>query len=228
MGSETVGWTKNPISNKVSFFIRVWYCTKDRRTIMCFDQRAATWDASDRRQALAEAVAEAIRRSVPLNADMRLLDFGAGTGLLTRRLAPFVGEVTAVDTSAGMLEKLAEGLADAHIRHVDIMAMPEEETFDLVVSSMTMHHIPDIDVLFEKLHTLLAPGGHIALADLAEEDGSFHDHGNVGVHHFGFNGEDLEKRVKKAGFADVACRVVHTVVKERGKYPIFLLSAKRR
>ena len=195
---------------------------------MSFDKRAATWDASNRRQALAQAVANAIKEAVPLNAKMRMLDFGAGTGLLTRRLAPFVGEVTAVDTSAGMLEKLAEALPDARIHHGDIMEVGEHGAYDLIVSSMTMHHIPDIDALFEKLHALLAPGGHIALADLAEEDGSFHDHGNDGVHHFGFNGEDLEKRAKKAGFADVACRVVHTVIKEKGDYPILLLTAKRK
>ena len=193
---------------------------------MSFDQRAATWDASDRRQALAQAVADAIQKHIPLRGNMRLLDFGAGTGLLTRRLAPFVGSVTAVDASANMLKKLTEVLPNAAIHQGDIMEYEPNEAFDLIVSSMTMHHIQDIDALLAKLYNLLTPGGYIALADLAEEDGSFHDHGNEGVHHYGFNCDTLKKRAKNAGFEDLKCRIVHTVVKAKGEYPIFLLTAK--
>ena len=193
---------------------------------MSFDRRAATWDASDRRQALAQAVADAIQEHIPLRGNMRLLDFGAGTGLLTRRLAPFVGSVTAVDTSANMLKKLTEVLPNAAIHQGDIIEYDSNEAFDLIVSSMTMHHIRDIDALLAKLYNLLTPGGHIALADLAEEDGSFHDHGNEGVHHYGFNCDTLKKRAKNAGFKDIDCSIVHTVVKTKGEYPIFLLTAK--
>jgi len=73
---------------------------------MSFDERAKTWDSSERRQALAEAVANAIKSSVTLNSSMHLLDIGAGTGLLTRRILPYVNKITALDTSAGMLEEL--------------------------------------------------------------------------------------------------------------------------
>ncbi len=194
---------------------------------MGFDERAATWDSSDRRQALAEAVANAIKEKIPLQPKMRMLDFGAGTGLLTRRLAPYVGDITAVDTSAKMLEKLAESVPETACRQGDIITYECRSPFDLIVSSMTMHHIPDTEALLKKLHDLLAPGGFIALADLAEEDGTFHDHGNEGVHHFGFDCEELKERAKKAGFKDIDCRIVHTLVKEKGNYPIILLTAKR-
>ena len=48
-----------------------------------FDRVAAEWDSNPDRVALAGAVAKAIRKAVPLRADMCTLDFGAGTGLLT-------------------------------------------------------------------------------------------------------------------------------------------------
>ncbi|WP_456452371.1 class I SAM-dependent methyltransferase, partial [Hydrogenimonas sp.] len=175
---------------------------------MSFDRRAATWDASDRRQALAQSVAGAIVESVPLDASMHLLDFGAGTGLLTRRLLPFVGRITAVDTSQGMLAKLRETLGDEAGRvesiHGDIMEHACDACYDGIVSSMTMHHIADTDALMRRLYALLKPGGFLAVADLMPEDGTFHDHGNDGVHHFGFEEVSLTNLAKKAGFEAVA------------------------
>jgi precorrin-6B methylase 2 len=48
-----------------------------------FDRLAAEWDANPGRVALTQAVVAAIRNAVPLRPDMRALDFGAGTGLVT-------------------------------------------------------------------------------------------------------------------------------------------------
>jgi len=64
-----------------------------------FDRAAAEWDANPARVALARAVAEAIRKAVPLRPDMNVLDFGAGTGLVTLGLLSSVGRLTAVDAS---------------------------------------------------------------------------------------------------------------------------------
>ncbi|BDY11792.1 class I SAM-dependent DNA methyltransferase [Hydrogenimonas cancrithermarum] len=193
---------------------------------MGFDQRAKTWDASDRRQALAEAVSNAIRTQTSLEKSMHLLDIGAGTGLLTRRLMPYVSRVTGVDTSAGMLEELRKIEGPVDTVEIDIMAYRPESSFDGIVSSMTLHHIENTEGLFRHLHGLLKPGGFIALADLAPEDGSFHDHGNEGVHHFGFDEKTLLLLSEKAGFIQPTCRIVHTVSKEGGRtYDIFLLYA---
>jgi Predicted methyltransferase (contains TPR repeat) len=35
---------------------------------------------------------------------MKVLDFGCGTGLLSFFLQPYVGEITGIDTSKGMIE----------------------------------------------------------------------------------------------------------------------------
>ncbi|WP_201353273.1 class I SAM-dependent methyltransferase [Hydrogenimonas urashimensis] len=198
---------------------------------MSFDERARTWDASKRRQALAESVAEAIRDRFALDSSMLLLDVGAGTGLLTRRLLPSVGKMVALDTSTGMLEQLRANLMEFGEKieavHSDIMAFETTETFDGIVSSMTLHHIPNTDALLRKLHGLVRPGGFIALADLAPEDGTFHDHGNEGVWHFGFEEKSLKESAKKAGFSEISYRIVHRVQKcGKRRYDIFLLGAR--
>ena len=197
---------------------------------MSFDERAADWEKLERRRLLAEAVADAITRRCALESSMRLLDIGAGTGLLSRRLATKVHTVMALDSSKKMLDQL-QGRPDAVNVvpvHGDIMKYESSEPFDGIVSSMTLHHIRDIPALFARLYDWLRPGGFIALADLAPEDGSFHDRGNEGVYHFGFEKEPLEKAAKNAGFDEVDYRIVHTIEKAADRrYDVFLLTARR-
>jgi len=54
------------------------------------------------------------------------------------------------------------------------------EQFDLLFSSMLLHHIPDTLAFFQRCHPWLKPKGYLAVADLDREDGSFHqDHTGV-------------------------------------------------
>ena len=112
-----------------------------------FDEEAARWDQNAGRVEVARAVGSAIGRTVPLQRTWRVLDYGAGTGLLTLCIQPFVAEVIALDTSEGMAAELRAKLAAARITNVDVrlwdlgsQSYPRRD-FDLVVSSMTMHHI---------------------------------------------------------------------------------------
>ena len=193
-----------------------------------FDAAAAEWDKGDMRQRIAAQTADTILKTIPLKADMDLLDFGAGTGLLTFRLASSVRSVTAVDTSPKMLEVLQSKSTPEHVIKTecrDITQLPMEETFDGIISSMAMHHVENTEAFLKTLHAHLRPGGFIAIADLDKEDGTFHTHGNEGVYHFGFDREALKEKAEKNGFTDVRFDTALTIEKPGGSYPIFLLSA---
>jgi ubiquinone/menaquinone biosynthesis C-methylase UbiE len=195
-----------------------------------FDLEAKEWDALERRQALAQAVAEEIMKRFSLDRSMHLLDLGAGTGLLTQRLLTCVGRMTAVDTSAGMLEQLRKKLGKFRdsliLHHGTIDTLGGDERFDGIVSSMTLHHIKEIQKLFGSVYDMLLPGGFVALADLAPEDGTFHDHGNEGVYHFGFAREELERIASDAGFVKPQYSIIHRIDKRpKGIYDLFLFSA---
>lgn len=166
-----------------------------------------------------------------LTPEMNLLDFGAGTGLLTYRILPLVRSVTAVDTSEKMLQQLQAKSTPEHevkIACCDIMQMPLERKFDGIISSMAMHHVEDTDSFLKTLHNHLNPGGFIAIADLDKEDGSFHSMGNEGVHHFGFERVELKKLALENGFEAVGFDTTMTVEKPNGNYPVFLLSARKK
>ena len=67
-----------------------------------FDERAATWDDDPAKVERARVVAAAIRSTLALQGSERLLEHGAGTGLLSEALGADVGSITMADTSAGM------------------------------------------------------------------------------------------------------------------------------
>ncbi len=197
-----------------------------------FNEKAKDWDSNDLVLQLSRAIGKAIREHIALSQDLDVMDFGAGTGLISAQLAPHVRGILAVDTSKAMLDKLAaKSELENRIQTVcqDITAKPLNKQFDLIVSAMAMHHVEDTDKLFQRFAEHLKPGGHIAVADLDKEDGSFHPEEAQGVFHHGFEQDQLARLAEKHGFTDIRFHRAHTVRKEDGgEYPVFLLTARRQ
>lgn len=195
-----------------------------------FQEKAQDWDSRDMVRQISQGVGQSILNSIVLDSDMRVMDFGAGTGLVSSHVAPHVSSITAVDISAAMLEKLSakpELEGKVEIRCQDIIAQPLTEKFNLIISAMAMHHVEDTDSLIAALAEHLQSGGRIALADLDEEDGTFHPADVQGVFHHGFSRDALLEIFTRHGFSDVQFRTAHVAIKEGREYPIFLVTAQR-
>jgi 2-polyprenyl-3-methyl-5-hydroxy-6-metoxy-1,4-benzoquinol methylase len=195
-----------------------------------FDNKAREWDANDMVRQLSSAVGSAILEQVPLHNQMSVMDFGAGTGLISSYVAPLVNKIVAVDTSEAMLDALVykpelRGKVEAVCR--DIIDKPLDAQFDLIMSAMAMHHVEDTHKLIQRFAEQLKPGAMLALADLDKEDGSFHPDEAAGVFHHGFEREDLQAILEEHGFADVHFRKAHTVTKDDKEYPVFLVTATK-
>ena len=194
-----------------------------------FDARAREWDDEDK-QARSRVIASAIREEVDVSAGTRLLEYGAGTGLTTQFLAAGpVGEVVLADPSQGMRDvmqaKVADGRLPAGARVIDLDLASEEPPdghFDLVVTVMALHHIPDVARVLAAMASMLAPDGHLCIADLDAEDGSFHAELDHFTGHDGFSREGLTDLLVAAGFRAPTWRHVHEVVKHDRPYPVFL------
>ena len=192
-----------------------------------FDDKAKEWDKLPLRVQNAINIAEAIKKRVHLSKDMEVMDFGVGTGLLGFEIAKQVKKVYGVDTSKKMLEELeAKNTEELSIEPVfaDITKEPIDLKVDGIVSSMTLHHIEDLERFFETIKKNLKPGGFIAISDLESEDGSFHSD-NTGVHHFGFDEKKLKDIVQNAGFTNITFETIHTINKPHKDFPVFLLTA---
>ncbi len=208
------------------------------KAVSRFDEAAAQWDNNPARVDLARAVGAAIFRAVPLQPDWRVLDYGAGTGLLTLNLQPRVASILALDSSRGMLEQLtqklaAAGINDVQTRHWNLEAEPYPESgFDLAVSSMTLHHLREVPLVFKRLAALLKPGGWLAVADLDREDGSFHGE-REDVFHHGFERNQVSDWLAAAGFAWMSVRDAHSLLKpgptgQMRAYGVFLAVGQKK
>lgn len=200
-----------------------------------FDSKARQWDDNPVFQDRANKIAAAIQAALPLNSAMRALDYGSGTGMLSFPLQGQLSHITLKDTSPGMLavaeEKIAAwGIPNMTTQQVDLTAAPlPDERYDLIYSSMTLHHIPDTNAMLAVFSRLLNPGGWLCIADLDKEDGSFHG-SHVDVHH-GFERAALADQAAQAGFGEIDFSTVFEIAKETDTgpraYPVFLMLARR-
>ena len=199
-----------------------------------FDEVAHTWDSPDKLQR-AQDVAAAIAAAIPLSPAMTAMDYGCGTGLVAWELAPRLAHITLTDTSAGMREVVAQRLAERPdidrftLSDVDLAVQPAPGSYDLVYSSLVLHHIPDTAGILRAFHEALHPGGWVAVVDL-DHDPHNHFHADDFDGHTGFAREALGELAVAAGFVDATFRTATQVVKgdPARTFDLFLMTARRR
>ena len=133
---------------------RIWdprtYDSERRRLIPCFDEFYG-------------AAAELVARFCP--ASPRILDLGAGTGMLSSIIVQRVGKarLCLLDASAEMLERAATRLAawQPEMLVQPLTAGLPAGPFDAVISALAIHHLTDDDKrgLYARILKVLSPGG---------------------------------------------------------------------
>ncbi|HIQ47463.1 MAG TPA: class I SAM-dependent methyltransferase [Sulfurovum sp.] len=191
-----------------------------------FENKSKTWDTESGSAQSAKGIADLIVKNIKLNDSMEIMDFGAGTGLLSYFVAPYVQKIIAVDNSPAMLLEFKSKTfpIETEVLEKDLSVEEIDRKVDGVISSMTLHHLEDTRALFSKFYAMLNDGGFIALADLDTEDGSFHSD-NTGVFHYGFDRDSLQSIAEEAGFKEVRFDLASTINKPHGTFTVFLLTA---
>jgi ubiquinone/menaquinone biosynthesis C-methylase UbiE len=137
-----------------------------------------------------------------------VLDVGCGTGDLTLELACRVGSSGLVAGTDAAPEMVARARQKAGRRHlaIDLRVEPVEQlsfadqTFDVVVSSLVFHHLPDglKRQALAEIRRVLKPGGRLLLVDLLGPTPAFLLH-----FHLQTTLADLLPLVGEAGFLQV-------------------------
>jgi len=133
-----------------------------------FERQAATFTATGWASSGLDWIVGQVRPA----ADEQVLDVAAGAGHLGRALAPHVAHVTALDLTPAVLKR---GKADAdaagqrnvlfevgdaaHLLYLD-------ESFDVVVSRLAVHHFADPTVQAAEMVRVCRPTGRIVVVDM--------------------------------------------------------------
>ena len=162
---------------------------------------------------------------------MKVLEYGAGTGLLSFLLRDRFSEMTLMDNSQEMIKVCIEKADYYKANHIhplwfDLEHHDFEGKFDLIYNQMVLHHVNDYEGLIHTFSNLLNTGGYLAIADLYTEDGSFH--GPDVMVHLGFDPEKLSEIFSNNGFVNIRYETCFEVKRESGvKYPVFLLVGQK-
>lgn len=200
-----------------------------------FDIKAEGWEKNPMHWERSEAIANEIKKLIPLNTTMTALEYGAGTGITSFILKDHLKEITLMDNSSEMVKVMNNKIKASKTDNLNAIYFDLEQEdflvtkFDLVFSQMVLHHITDTENIIIKFHNLLNPGGFLVIADLYSEDGSFHGDGFSG--HKGFDGDELSDLLKKYGFSEIRHRKCFTINKKISDnitkpFDVFLMTGK--
>jgi ArsR family transcriptional regulator len=138
-----------------------------------------------------------------LDDDAVVGDLGCGTGQVSEALAPFVGQVVAVDSSTEMLQAARGRLrrfSNITVRRGTLERLPlEDRSLDAAVLILVLHHTADPGRVLSEAARALEPGGRVVVADMLPHD---HDEYRQTMGHvwLGFSERQVERWFTGAGF----------------------------
>ncbi|MDB4889114.1 MAG: hypothetical protein JWL61_969 [Gemmatimonadetes bacterium] len=166
-----------------------------------FSTRAGQWDKL--RSDLYGSSADLTPLAALLEPTWTVGDLGCGTGQTTAALAPFVGNVIAVDESSAMLgaaRKRLDARDNVELRSGSLEDLPiADASLDAAVLSLVLHFVVDPARVIAEAARVLRPGGRLLLVDMLPHE---RDEYRAAMGHLwlGFSEQQLMGWFEDAGF----------------------------
>jgi ArsR family transcriptional regulator len=141
------------------------------RAAAYFKANAAEWERIRSLHAPEKEVEAAILARLPARIG-NLLDTGTGTGRMLELLAPRAARAIGIDVSPEMLaiarDRLVK-LPNVQVRLGDLYRLPfgNDAAFDAILFHQVLHYLDDPGAAVAEAARVLAPGGHLLVADFA-------------------------------------------------------------
>lgn len=133
-----------------------------------YDEWSKTYDEDA--NATKELDAQVTRKTLSKLDAGDVLELGCGTGKNTAFLSERFARITAVDFSAGMLERARQQVTAANVSFVEANLKnrwpAENSSFDLATINLVLEHIADLPAVFREAARVLRPGGHLFVCEL--------------------------------------------------------------
>ena len=116
-----------------------------------FDLKAPDWDKNPMHKERSIAIANGIINSGLLNANLRALEFGAGTAILSFLLKDSLREIVLIDSSEEMIRVTNEKITHSGAKNMKTLLFDlekddlKEQNFDVIFTQMVLHHVKDTE-----------------------------------------------------------------------------------
>ncbi|AGY60343.1 class I SAM-dependent methyltransferase [Gloeobacter kilaueensis] len=133
-----------------------------------YDRWSGTYETGE--NPTRDLAAQVLRAQLALQPDWDVLEIGCGTGLNTRYLAYQCRSVLAFDFSAGMLAQAKTNLQASNVQFkeqdVQLGWDCPDGTANLIVCTLVLEHIENLDPIFREAARILRPGGAFFIGEL--------------------------------------------------------------
>ena len=188
-----------------------------------WDEYAADWDNEPSALLYADKAFESLQQIVDIQ-DLKVLDFGCGTGLLSQKLSPLVKDIVALDSSEAMIEQLdgkqlhnVEPVVDSLTRGLVAMHPAFRHQFDLVVASSVCSFLPNYSDVADIVFSLLDKGKYFVHWDW------FSEHNEAGA----MTPTHVLQVLSSVGFDEVEVTTPFSIETPRGKSTVLMAIAKK-
>src|SRR5688500_3761408 len=163
------------------------------------------------------------------DADWTVGDLGCGTGQMSAALAPFVGHVIGVDTSAAMLQaakKRLQAFANVELRRGELEALPiDDARLDAATLALVLHHLAEPERALSDVRRVLKPRGRLLIVDMLPHDREIYRQ-QMGHAWLGFSDEHVRRILTESGFEEI--RTVPLPPDARSKGPGLFVGTARK